>query len=31
MEMIWHDSADKFGASKMKKLSSDAVKGPEWK
>ncbi|CAJ2658609.1 unnamed protein product [Trifolium pratense] len=31
MEMIWHDSSDKLGASKMKKLSSDSVKWPEWK
>ncbi|XP_057431644.1 GTP-binding protein OBGC, chloroplastic isoform X2 [Lotus japonicus] len=31
MEMIWHDSKDKSGASRMKKISTDSIKWPEWK
>lgn len=30
MEMIWHDSSNKAGASKMK-MSTDSIKWPEWK
>lgn len=30
MEMIWHDSSNKSGASKMK-MSTDSIKWPEWK
>ncbi|KAE9594608.1 hypothetical protein Lal_00037450 [Lupinus albus] len=30
MEMIWHDSSDKSGTSRMKKVSTDSIKWPEW-
>ncbi|KAL2341150.1 hypothetical protein Fmac_009090 [Flemingia macrophylla] len=31
MKMVWHDSSANSGASKMKKISTDSVKWPEWK
>lgn len=31
MKMTWHDSSDKAGASRMKKMSTDSIKWPEWK
>ncbi|RDX75300.1 GTP-binding protein OBGC, chloroplastic, partial [Mucuna pruriens] len=31
MKMVWHDSSDKSGASRMKKISTDSIKWPEWK
>ncbi|KAK7412589.1 hypothetical protein VNO78_04070 [Psophocarpus tetragonolobus] len=31
MKMIWHDSSGNSGASRMKKMSTDSIKWPEWK
>ncbi|KAG4960239.1 hypothetical protein JHK87_036872 [Glycine soja] len=31
MKMIWHDSSDNPGASRMKKISTDSFKWAEWK
>ncbi|XP_027363735.1 GTP-binding protein OBGC, chloroplastic [Abrus precatorius] len=31
MKMVWHDSYDNAGASRMKKMSTDSIKWPEWK
>ncbi|KAK4265702.1 hypothetical protein QN277_026719 [Acacia crassicarpa] len=31
MEMVWHDSDDKSGASRMKRRSTDSAKWAEWK
>ncbi|XP_057749534.1 GTP-binding protein OBGC, chloroplastic [Arachis stenosperma] len=31
MEMIWHDSSNTSSTSRMKKVSTDSVKWPEWK
>ncbi|XP_061374348.1 GTP-binding protein OBGC, chloroplastic [Gastrolobium bilobum] len=31
MEMIWHDSSDNFGVSRMKKISTNSIKWPEFK
>ncbi|KAK7303139.1 hypothetical protein RJT34_14040 [Clitoria ternatea] len=31
MMMVWHDSSDKSGASRMRKMSTDSIKWPEWK
>ncbi|XP_077218210.1 GTP1/OBG family protein [Tasmannia lanceolata] len=30
MEMIWHNSADKFGPSNMRKGSTGSIKWPQW-
>ncbi|KAK7331344.1 hypothetical protein VNO77_25566 [Canavalia gladiata] len=31
MKMVWHDSSDNSGTSRMKKMPTDSIKWPEWK